>query len=90
MSLSNVPSEHREDQDSVAVLPPSCRDGTSLEADGAATAPYKTKDETGHSLVTEFGLCQYRDHQVISVQVSLCSAFQFTDADETQSLFCMH
>ncbi|OMO66573.1 Mini-chromosome maintenance, DNA-dependent ATPase [Corchorus capsularis] len=29
---------------------------------------YPTKDEHGNLLVTEFGLCQYKDHQTISIQ----------------------
>lgn len=49
-----------------------CRDGTSLDGATTAGGPYPTRDDAGHTLSTEFGLCQYRDHQVISVQVSLC------------------
>ncbi|OMO49935.1 Mini-chromosome maintenance, DNA-dependent ATPase [Corchorus olitorius] len=29
---------------------------------------YPTKDEHGNLLVTEFGLCQYKDHQTVSIQ----------------------
>ncbi|GLT68372.1 hypothetical protein SLA2020_406120 [Shorea laevis] len=29
---------------------------------------YPTKDENGHLLVTEYGLCQYKDHQTLSIQ----------------------
>lgn len=29
---------------------------------------YPTRNENGHLLVTEYGLCQYKDHQTISIQ----------------------
>ncbi|KAK4743697.1 hypothetical protein SAY87_010009 [Trapa incisa] len=29
---------------------------------------YPTKDENGNLLVTEYGLCQYKDHQTLSIQ----------------------
>ncbi|GKU92538.1 hypothetical protein SLEP1_g6251 [Rubroshorea leprosula] len=29
---------------------------------------YPTRDENGHLLVTEYGLCQYKDHQTLSIQ----------------------
>ncbi|XWS19823.1 hypothetical protein CRYUN_Cryun31cG0049800 [Craigia yunnanensis] len=29
---------------------------------------YPTRDENGNLLVTEFGLCQYKDHQTLSIQ----------------------
>ena len=30
---------------------------------------YPTKDDEGHVLTTEYGLCVYKDHQVIVIQV---------------------
>ncbi|KAJ3677518.1 hypothetical protein LUZ60_003242 [Juncus effusus] len=31
-------------------------------------AVYPTRDENGHLLVTEYGLCEYKDHQTLSMQ----------------------
>ncbi|XP_019758103.1 DNA replication licensing factor Mcm3 isoform X1 [Dendroctonus ponderosae] len=42
-------------------------DLTSLEA-VPSSALYPTKDDDGNPLETEFGLCRYKDHQVISIQ----------------------
>ena len=43
------------------------RDATSHE--GLPTgAAYPTRDDDGNLLTTEFGLCTYRDHQVITLQ----------------------
>ncbi|XP_066245196.1 DNA replication licensing factor Mcm3 isoform X2 [Euwallacea similis] len=42
-------------------------DLTSLEA-VPSSAIYPTKDDEGNTLETEFGLCQYKDHQTISIQ----------------------
>lgn len=54
------------------------RDAASVE--GLPTSSvYPTKDDDGNFLTTEYGLCQYRDHQVVTVQVSLLySAFDST------------
>jgi len=47
------------------------RDAASVE--GLATsAVYPTKDDEGNTLTTEYGLCQYRDHQIVTVQVPSC------------------
>ncbi|KAL2137426.1 hypothetical protein VTI74DRAFT_47 [Chaetomium olivicolor] len=32
------------------------------------TSVYPTEDQEGHPLMTEYGLCTYRDHQTISIQ----------------------
>ena len=31
---------------------------------------YPTRDENGNLLTTEFGMCVYKNHQVITIQVS--------------------
>ncbi|EQC34213.1 minichromosome maintenance protein 3 [Saprolegnia diclina VS20] len=43
------------------------RDHTSLTGI-PTTSVYPTKDENGNLLETEFGLCQYKDYQVITIQ----------------------
>ena len=42
-------------------------DLTSLEAVPTGSA-YPTKDEDGNPLETEYGLCEFRDHQTFSIQ----------------------
>jgi len=44
------------------------RDGTSFSSLGATGSSYKTKDENGNRLTTEFGLCQYKNHQKVYIQ----------------------
>ena len=45
------------------------RDAASV--DGLPTGSvYPTKDDEGNHLTTEYGLCQYRDHQIVTVQVN--------------------
>ncbi|KAK3117113.1 MCM DNA helicase complex subunit [Teratosphaeriaceae sp. CCFEE 6253] len=40
-----------------------------MTANGAAsTSVYPTQDDEGNPLVTEYGYCDYRDHQTISIQ----------------------
>ena len=43
------------------------RDGTSLNG-LPTTSVYPTKDENGNLLETEFGLCEYKDYQVVTIQ----------------------
>ncbi|ETV88321.1 hypothetical protein H257_01595 [Aphanomyces astaci] len=43
------------------------RDHTSLTG-APTTSVYPTKDENGNLLETEFGLCQYKDYQVLTIQ----------------------
>jgi DNA replication licensing factor MCM3 len=43
------------------------RDNTSLNGDPTSSV-YPTKDENGNYLETEFGLCQYKDYQVLTMQ----------------------
>ncbi|KAJ4989616.1 MCM2/3/5 family protein [Stagonosporopsis vannaccii] len=43
------------------------RDQT-MTTGAASTSVYPTEDEEGNPLVTEYGYCVYRDHQVISIQ----------------------
>ena len=43
------------------------RDGTSLNG-LPTTSVYPTKDANGNLLETEFGLCEYKDYQVITIQ----------------------
>ena len=45
------------------------RDVTSNTGLPTSTA-YPTRDENGHILTTEFGMCVYKNHQVITIQVS--------------------
>jgi DNA replication licensing factor MCM3 len=50
-----------------AMLSREYRDHTSI--DGAPTSSvYPTRDENGNLLETEFGLCQYKDYQMLSMQ----------------------
>ncbi|KAJ3340489.1 MCM DNA helicase complex subunit [Gonapodya sp. JEL0774] len=44
------------------------RDALSLGNGIPTTSAYPQTDDEGHPLVTEFGLCTYRDHQRISLQ----------------------
>lgn len=44
------------------------RDVTSNTGLPTSTA-YPTRDENGHILTTEFGMCVYKNHQVITIQV---------------------
>ncbi|KAF0690092.1 Aste57867_18486 [Aphanomyces stellatus] len=50
-----------------AMLTREYRDHTSLTG-VPTTSVYPTKDENGNLLETEFGLCQYKDYQVITIQ----------------------
>lgn len=45
------------------------RDVTSNTGLPTSTA-YPTRDENGNLLTTEFGMCVYKNHQVITIQVS--------------------
>ena len=44
------------------------RDLTSLGGGGATGSAYPTKDADGHLLETEYGLCEYIDHQMVTIQ----------------------
>lgn len=44
------------------------RDLTAISGVPAGSTAYPTKDDEGNLLTTEFGLCTYRDHQVVTVQ----------------------
>ena len=44
------------------------RDQTMVANGPASSSVYPTEDESGNPLVTEYGYCTYRDHQVISIQ----------------------
>ncbi len=50
-----------------------CRDVTSNTGLPTGSA-YPTRDDDNNLLTTEFGLCIYKNHQVITMQVCPCAA----------------
>ncbi|TDH71737.1 hypothetical protein CCR75_002187 [Bremia lactucae] len=50
-----------------AILSREYRDTTSI-AGAPTSSVYPTKDENGNLLETEYGLCQYKDYQILSMQ----------------------